>query len=121
MKPRFLDIAAIVLSIAVVAGFSIHAYAGRGVGGQVTVEASGGEFIYSLDQDRVVRVAGPLGDTTLVIGGGAAWIEDSPCPDKVCVAMGKISRPGEWIACLPNRVMVRVGGRGEAAVDGTAF
>jgi hypothetical protein len=121
MKPRLLDIAAIVLSIAVVAAFSVHAYTGRGLGGQVTVEAAGGEFIYSLDQDRVVRVPGPLGDTILVIRGGAAWVEDSPCPDKICVAMGGISRPGEWIACLPNRVMVSVGGRGEAAVDGTAF
>ncbi len=121
MKPRFLDIAAIVLSVAVVAAFSVRAYAARGPGGQVTVESAGGEFVYSLDQDRVERIPGPLGDTVLDIRGGAAWIEDSPCPDKICVAMGRISRPGEWIACLPNHVMVRVGGTGEAGVDITAF
>lgn len=121
MKPRFLDLLAIVASVAAIAGFSARAYPGRGAGGELAVQAAGGRYLFPLDQDRSERIPGPLGDTILVIGGGAAWIEDSPCRDKICVAAGRISRPGEWIACLPNRVMVSVEGAGDAAVDGTAF
>jgi hypothetical protein len=35
----------------------------------------------------------------------------SPCPEKICVKTGRISKPGQWIACLPNRVFISIRGR----------
>ncbi len=87
----------------------------------VVIEASGAQWIYTLDQDRVERVRGPLGDTIVVIRDGAARVESSPCPDKLCVLAGAISRPGQWVACLPNKVMVRIGGSGAGKVDDVSF
>ena len=121
MKLKALDILAIALSFAVVAAFSVAAYGGRGAAGQVVVESSGARYFFPLGQDRVERIPGPRGDTIVEVHAGSARVIDSPCPDKVCVASGSISRTGQWIACLPNRVLVRIEGRGEPTVDGTAF
>ncbi|NIQ96240.1 MAG: NusG domain II-containing protein, partial [Desulfuromonadales bacterium] len=46
----------------------------------------------------------------LEIENGTARIVDSPCPYKVCISMGEISRRGEIIACVPNRLLVQVAG-----------
>lgn len=120
MKVKPLDIVAIVVSLVAVAGFSIGAYGG-GDAGQVVIEASGVRFLYPISQDRVQRVAGPLGDTIVAISNGTVRVVDSPCRDKICVAAGAISHTGQFVACLPNRVSVSLEGRDEPSVDGTAF
>jgi hypothetical protein len=120
MKTKPLDIAVIVLSLAVVAGFSVAAYGG-GDAGQVVIEASGTRYRFPLSTDRVERFAGPRGDTVVEIRAGAVRVLDSPCPDKICVAAGAIARTGQFIACLPNRVSVTLEGRDDPPTDGTAF
>lgn len=113
MKPRKLDYLAILLSLLVIGGFSVYAYSGGDTANDLVIESSGTRWIYPLNIDRHERVRGPLGDTFVTIRNGRAFVEDSPCPDKLCVHMPAVSRPGQWIACLPNRVFVRVrGGHG---------
>ena len=59
------------------------------------------------------------GTNILVVENGEAWVSEADCPDKVCMGMGKISRNGEFIACLPNRLLVVVEGAAEQSpVDG---
>jgi hypothetical protein len=120
MKLKPLDIVAIALSLAAVAAFAVGAYGG-GVPAQVVIEASGVRYRFPLSAEREERFAGPRGDTIVVMSGGTVRVVDSPCPDKLCVAQGAISRTGQFIACLPNRVSISLEGSGEAAVDGTAF
>jgi len=86
-------------------------------GAKVVVEAQG-EVIYTapLMRDGKVGIDGPLGETELVIRNESASIAASPCPLKVCVGMGEVSRSGEVLACLPNGILVRIEG-GEEAVD----
>ena len=120
MKMKPLDVAAIALSLAVVAGFSVAAYGG-GNAGQVVIEASGTRYRFPLTTDRIEHFAGPRGDTVVEIRGGTVRVLDSPCPDRTCVASGAISRTGQFIACLPNRVTVTLEGRDEPLTDGTAF
>ena len=121
MKIRVLDVAAIACSFLAVAAFSYLAYAGIRRGGEAVIEASGAKWLYPLDADRLERIPGPHGDTLVEIRSGAVRVVDSPCPDKLCVHAGAISRPGQWIACLPNRVLVRIGGDGDQAVDETSY
>ncbi|OHD73100.1 MAG: hypothetical protein A2177_13115 [Spirochaetes bacterium RBG_13_68_11] len=120
MKLKSLDIAAIVVSLAVVAAFAIAAYGG-GAAGQVVVEASGTRYRFPISTDRVERFAGPRGETIVEIRDGTVRVLDSPCPDKICVAAGAISRTGQFIACLPNRVSVTLEGQNAPITDGTAF
>ncbi len=57
---------------------------------------------------------------TVVVEGGAARMKWADCPDKLCVGHREVSRKGETIVCLPNRVTVTVrGGRSDVdAVSG---
>lgn len=84
----------------------------REAGSYVIVEVDG-ETVgsYPLDTDARYELSG--GSNVLVIEGGEAFMESADCPDKVCVNTGRISRSGEQIVCLPNRVLVKIVGKGE--------
>ena len=82
----------------------------------VTVRTADGEATYPLNKDGVFSLNG--GTNTLVIENGEAWVSEADCPDKICMGMGKISKNGEFIACLPNQVIIVVEGGEESPVDG---
>ena len=121
MKLRAVDYLAVLISLLAVGGFSLYAYAGRAGAGEVVIEASGSQWIYPLNNDRRETVKGPLGETIVRIRDGKAMVEDSPCPDKLCVNMQAISKPGQWIACLPNGVFVRVRGTSSGKIDDISY
>ena len=108
MRLRPLDWFALCLSIGVCALFAWQVY-GAGEGPDfVSVTGPEGAWVYPLGSDTEISVSGPLGETRVVIQGGAAFVLDSPCRDKLCVSMGRVTRHGGWIACLPNRVILSV-------------
>ena len=82
----------------------------------VAVRTADGEAVYPLNKDGVFSLNG--GTNTLVIENGEAWVSEANCPDKICMGMGKISKNGEFIACLPNQVIIVVEGGEESPVDG---
>ena len=66
---------------------------------------------FSLDKDLVYEIEGYNGGrNTLVIEDGVAYVKDSTCPDHLCEYMGKISKVGQSVICLPNRVVVEIRG-----------
>ena len=52
-------------------------------------------------------------ENTVVISGGAVCVSHATCPGGDCVRSGEISRAGESIVCLPNRVEIRLSGEPE--------
>ena len=76
-------------------------------GAYITVEKSGERFgTYSLKEDQEILVGE---ENRIRISDGCAYMESADCPDQLCVHQGRISRKGEMIVCLPNRVVVQVG------------
>lgn len=68
------------------------------------------EYPLEKEQAQVVEI----GSTNkLVIQGGRAEMTWADCPDQICVRHTAISRAGESIICLPNKVVVSIVG-GEA-------
>ena len=66
---------------------------------------------FSLDKDLVYEIEGYNGGrNTLVIEDRVAYVKDSTCPDHLCEYMGKISKVGQSVICLPNRVVVEIRG-----------
>lgn len=63
-----------------------------------------------------------MGTNTLVIQSGKAYISEANCPDKQCMKQGKISRAGEMLVCLPNRVVVKIidNKKDEPVIDGVS-
>lgn len=112
------DFVVIALSLAVLL-FSIFQLRGKtGESPYLVVEGPDAQYLYSLSRDRTIEVPGDLGNSVIVIEGGTARFESSPCPNKTCVHTGKISRAGEVAACLPNRVIIHVDTRSdESAFD----
>lgn len=112
-----LSILLIVLSLASIAW--IHTISNGGK--HVVVEVNGRLALeLSLDRNVSTTVEGPLGKTVISVKDKTVSIQDSPCPRKYCVKMGKISHRGEIIVCVPNRVVVSIrgGGRDSDSFDG---
>lgn len=85
--------------------------------GQVFITGPAGESGVSLSRDGEYRIPGATGDVVVVVSDGAVRIDESDCPDQTCVRTGDVSAPGSVIACVPNRVVVRVGGEGDGGLD----
>ena len=117
---RDLMIAAVLLLAALALFFLMRSRQERdtGIGAQAVVTVDGREIgRYPLRKSGTFSLNG--GTNILVVENGEAWVSEAACPDKVCMGMGKISRNGEFIACLPNRLLVVVEGAAEQSpVDG---
>ncbi len=61
---------------------------------------------YPLDREGEYSLNG--GTNILVIENGSAYMKWADCPRQICVNDGKISRTGERIVCLENRVTLEV-------------
>jgi hypothetical protein len=85
-------------------------------GTSVRVRGVGGfDVVVPLDADRRIDVPGPLGTTVVQVTEGRAHVVESPCPGRLCIAMGHIDAPGRSVVCVPNEVIVTIEGRGGAA------
>ena len=117
---RDLILVAVLLVAALALCFGLRSLQARdtGTGAQAVVTVEGREIgRYPLKKSGTFPLNG--GTNILVVENGEAWVSEANCPDKVCMGMGKISRNGEFIACLPNRLLVVVEGAAEASpVDG---
>lgn len=103
-KKDFILIGAIVVVIAIaIAVLSLT----KKDGAYVVVKVDGNEVArYSLSQDGEYQLNG--GTNVLRIEGGKAYLVSANCPDHLCVKQGKVSKSGETITCLPNRLTVTV-------------
>lgn len=115
LRPLDIPIVALILALAIASGIAI--YGGRNGTVHLEIESPEGQWVYDLDTDRTVSVPGPLGETMVEIREGTARIVESPCPNQTCVAAPAVSHKGEWNACLPNEVIIRVAGE-DTADDG---
>jgi len=119
LKP--LDLVVLAVALAATAFLSSRIYAAPGGDPVVRIGGSGGEWAYPLSQDRETAVEGPEGRTLVEIRGGRVAIEKSPCRNQTCVLAGAIDRPGQWLACLPNKVFVRIEGVDRGGLDAATY
>ena len=64
------------------------------------------EIVYdqSIDQNATFDT----GKNLVVIKDNVVFVKDADCKNKDCVKMGKISKKGESIVCLPNKVIIEI-------------
>ena len=83
-------------------------------------------YVYS--NQRLV-LAQPLSRDTVIdihnveveVRKGRVRVAHSDCPNQICVRRGWISRAGQTIVCVPNRVVVEVKGSGRERLDAETF
>lgn len=89
----------------------------------VRITASGEVYgTYALSENNTITVEQydsygtempPLHENVVVIHDGTVHMESADCKNQVCVHTGEISRAGESIICLPNKVVVEITGSTE--------
>ena len=118
----------VVIGLAASAALTLsHSEAGSGA--KVIIESGGDLYArYPLAEDRTVVVpspkqkgidapaADPVDDASaqydyynvVVISNSTVSVTEASCKNQVCVKHDAISRSGESIVCLPNRLVVRI-------------
>lgn len=103
----------VIVMIALVFFLFIHFFIKKD--GSMVVIKINGDINYkgSLYQSKELVVDGYQGGSNrIVIQDGYVYMADADCPDKLCEHMGKISKTGENIVCMPHRVVVEIVGDG---------
>lgn len=105
------DIFIIIAALCFIIGFSLLVYSVPGTDMRLHVISRDKEFIYTLQTDQLIEIQGPLGISVIHIKDNRAYMHASPCPLQLCVEKGAIMNPGEWVACLPNKILIIVKGK----------
>ncbi len=63
-----------------------------------------------ITEERIIEVEGKLGKSVIEVADGKVRFVNSPCPHHLCMKRGWIDMPGDWIACVPNGILVRISG-----------
>ncbi len=109
IRIKALDVLIVAASLVALIVLSVLVYGGA-ASETLVITADTGEWVYPLSVSRTVEVPGKLGVTVVTIDHGQARIIDSPCVNKLCVASPPIGKTGQWSACLPNGVFIRIEG-----------
>ena len=64
----------------------------------------------SLKENTKVDIETEYGKTTVVVENGEVYIKETDCPNKLCLKSA-ISKAGQSIVCLPNRVSILIEGK----------
>jgi hypothetical protein len=89
---------------------------------RVLIESRDQIWVFPLDAEEIVNVQGPLGTTVIRIHKNQAWVESSPCKNKICLGAGCLKNNWEFAACLPNNVLLMIEGNNETGeIDSYAW
>ena len=105
------DVILIAVLLCISVGACAFLFLGSKTGGAVSVEVDGEVVgVYPLSRNGEFSLCD--GSNVLEIKDGKAFMKSADCPDKTCVHSRAISKVGETVVCLPNRVTVSVIGDG---------
>lgn len=117
------DAIVILIIFVICIGLLYYFYFRKGDNGQyAVVTVDGIEYgTYSLEEEQVIeiRIDGEV-TNILSISDGTADMTDAVCPDHLCVNQKAISKDGETIVCLPNKVVVTIESEEESDIDAVA-
>ena len=86
-------------------------------GDELKITVSGKLYgTYSLYEDQTIHIVQGSNENHVVIKNGSAHMTGASCSGQDCVHQHPISKSGESIVCLPNRVILEITG-GEKAYD----
>lgn len=70
---------------------------------------------------KKVEINTEFGHNTIEITSDDARITEASCPDKTDIQSGRITKPGQMLVCIPNRVTVRILGKNRLMVDKVTY
>ena len=78
-------------------------------GNSVLITLNGSPYkVLSLSEYTELAVQNGAQSNIIVVKDGKAFVGEASCPDKICKAHRPISKVGETIVCLPNKLTLRI-------------
>ncbi len=68
-----------------------------------------------------VEINTDFGHNTIKITQRGVKVTEASCPDKTDIQSGEITKPGQMLVCVPNRVTVRIIGKNAPKVDKVTY
>ena len=110
----------IVVFIVLISSFLITCLFSSGVAQNVVIYVNGNEYgRYNIESKQIIEVETEYGRNVVNIDNKSVWVSETNCKDKVEINAGSISKSGQSLVCLPNRLVVAIEGR--TKTDATAF
>ena len=69
-----------------------------------------------LDHEEEIKIEATDGYVVILITASDVSFKESTCKDQICVHQGKINKSGQTITCLPNKIYVKLVGKGADVV-----
>lgn len=109
-------IIAVLAALALAAWPLASAIAGAG-GSSAVIDGPDGRTAVPLSSNADYHIEGTVSEVVVRVNDGSVCVIESGCPDQTCVHTGGVSAAGEVIACVPNRVVVQIGGERADELD----
>lgn len=116
----------LILAVAVISWFGINKLGESQDERQIVIETNGNVY-----KTIPMKTGMKLQDVHIDLENGkyidivadenGAYVKDVICPDKVCQKTGLVSKVGQSIVCLPNRVVVYIEGKSAPEVDNVSY
>lgn len=74
-----------------------------------------------LRQPQTVSFLGQRGEVVLEVAAQRIRVRSSVCPNQFCVKQGFVSRPGQMLVCVPNRLVVLITGAQQNDLDAITY
>ena len=74
-----------------------------------------------LRQAGTLAIECVLGQVSLAVAEGGIRVAASTCPNQHCVRQGAIRRPQQMLVCVPNHLLVAIGGQEKTNLDAITF
>lgn len=116
----------VILAVAVISWFGINKLGESKDERQVVIETNGNFYkavqLEAGMKQQEIHIDFENGKyIDIIVDQNGAYVKDVICPDKVCQKTGQVSRVGQSIVCLPNKVVVFIEGKTESEVDDVSF
>ncbi|OPX45434.1 hypothetical protein CLHUN_08040 [Ruminiclostridium hungatei] len=123
MKRTRIWLLVFILIMAVSFGVILSGRAKEDRGSKIAGIYQEGSAIYSIALDSVkkpysIKIKGEKGINTVTVEPGRICVSEADCPDKSCVNCRWISKPGQMVVCLPNRLMIKIKNEAAGGIDG---
>ena len=122
-------IVGIVLLIIVVIALSVASIYKTSIKGSknIAVIKTDGKVLKVIDLNKVVEpqefiIKTGKGNYNIIsVKHNGIRVKAADCPKQVDVKVGWISKPGQLIVCLPNKLIISINGDANKAIDGGTF
>lgn len=96
-----------ILTIILISG---AVYGSSDPGSLVRIETPEEVLLFPLDEPRTILALEDPQSCLIEITQNQVRVIESGCPNQICISMGSLPAPGNWIACLPHGVFISLEG-----------